>query len=76
MRVTVDAIEDGIVRFEREDRTTFEIPLGEVPFEICRGDVLISRNNQIIAKDDEEKRRRVERIRKMREQILARQKNA
>ena len=73
MRVTVDAIEEGMVRFEREDCTTFEIPVGDVPFAICRGDVLITRNNQIIAKDDEEKQRRVERIRIMRERIIARQ---
>ena len=75
MRVTVDAIEGGIVRFEREDRTTFEVTLEDVPFSICRGDVLIVENNQIIAKDDAEKQRRAERIRRMRKQIMARQKN-
>lgn len=73
MKASVDGIEDGIVRLELEDRSICEIPIEEVPFGICEGDILVVQNNKVIGKDDEEKRRRVERIRRMREQILARQ---
>lgn len=60
--ITIDRIEGDIAVCEREDMTTFDILISELPADIKVGNVLIIADDGSMSIDKEEEERRRDRI--------------
>lgn len=59
MYISIDRIVGGIAVCEREDLSTFEVPVAKLPSEAKEGSVLlIDENGNYVIDNEEEKRRR------------------
>lgn len=59
MYISVDSISEGIAKCEKEDMTTFELPLSSLPEGVKEGSVLfLDRNGNYVIDAEEEKRRK------------------
>lgn len=68
--ITIERIEGDIVVCEREDMTTIDIPISELPADIKVGNVLIIANDGSMSIDKEEEERRRDRIFNLYEEIF------
>lgn len=62
MYISVDSISEGIAKCEKEDMTTFELPLSSLPEGVKEGSVLFLDMNGNYEIDAEEEKRRKQRI--------------
>lgn len=62
MYISVDSISEGIAKCEKEDMTTFELPLSSLPEGVREGSVLFLDMNGNYVFDAEEEKRRKQRI--------------
>ena len=62
MYISIDRIVNGIAVCEREDLSTFEVPVAKLPNEAKEGSVLIIDENGNYVIDNEEENRRRQRI--------------
>jgi len=77
VNASVDSIEDGIAHLEISTGEIFDIPISDTSFRISEGDILLlektNEGYKIIGKNREEKEKRLERIRQLREAIRKKQ---
>lgn len=62
MYISVDSISEGIAKCEKEDMTTFELPLSSLPEGVKEGSVLFLDRYGNYEIDAEEEKRRKQRI--------------
>lgn len=62
MYISIDRIVGGIAVCEREDLSTFEVPVAKLPNEAKEGSVLLADENGNYVIDNEEENRRKQRI--------------
>ena len=62
MYISIDSISEGIAKCEKEDMTTFELPLEKLPAGVKEGSVLYINGDGNYVIDNEEENRRKQRI--------------
>lgn len=71
MYISIDRIVNGIAVCEREDLSTFEVPVDELPNEAKEGSVLFVDENGNYVIDDEEMNRRRQHILDLQSRLFA-----